>query len=143
MIRRPPRSTLFPYTTLFRSPFGDAVGAVVADLGTSSVDMVLDGVSVTPTVTDIPNSTDKLVLYTPPTPLSSTSNHVAGLVYANTTNYWIFSVITNVSVATGVALPSSQADPNAAGFHVKVVQATNAQPNTVARAELQISGVTN
>src|SRR5256885_11452299 len=25
MIRRPPRSTLFPYTTLFRSPFGDRV----------------------------------------------------------------------------------------------------------------------
>src|SRR3712207_7221863 len=24
MIRRPPRSTLFPYTTLFRSPGGDA-----------------------------------------------------------------------------------------------------------------------
>src|SRR5260370_14117906 len=24
MIRRPPRSTLFPYTTLFRSPFGQA-----------------------------------------------------------------------------------------------------------------------
>src|SRR2546426_1551938 len=24
MIRRPPRSTLFPYTTLFRSPIGDA-----------------------------------------------------------------------------------------------------------------------
>src|SRR5438132_8028402 len=28
MIRRPPRSTLFPYTTLFRS---DAVGSVVLD----------------------------------------------------------------------------------------------------------------
>src|SRR3712207_8094599 len=29
MIRRPPRSTLFPYTTLFRSLLvGDAVGAV-------------------------------------------------------------------------------------------------------------------
>src|SRR3712207_7233277 len=27
MIRRPPRSTLFPYTTLFRSPPGDAGGA--------------------------------------------------------------------------------------------------------------------
>src|SRR5256714_8255556 len=27
MIRRPPRSTLFPYTTLFRSPPGQAVGA--------------------------------------------------------------------------------------------------------------------
>src|SRR3712207_7985685 len=25
MIRRPPRSTLFPYTTLFRSPFGGRV----------------------------------------------------------------------------------------------------------------------
>src|SRR5256885_16435272 len=26
MIRRPPRSTLFPYTTLFRSPLRDALG---------------------------------------------------------------------------------------------------------------------
>src|SRR2546422_6605265 len=26
MIRRPPRSTLFPYTTLFRSPSGEAAG---------------------------------------------------------------------------------------------------------------------
>src|SRR3712207_8284842 len=25
MIRRPPRSTLFPYTTLFRSPIGEAL----------------------------------------------------------------------------------------------------------------------
>src|SRR5260221_10013209 len=31
MIRRPPRSTLFPYTTLFRSP-GDEVVAHEADL---------------------------------------------------------------------------------------------------------------
>src|SRR2546426_12763041 len=30
MIRRPPRSTLFPYTTLFRSPRGDADGADTA-----------------------------------------------------------------------------------------------------------------
>src|SRR2546430_12157346 len=28
MIRRPPRSTLFPYTTLFRSPFPDQGGDV-------------------------------------------------------------------------------------------------------------------
>src|SRR5690348_17758755 len=27
MIRRPPRSTLFPYTTLFRSHLADALGA--------------------------------------------------------------------------------------------------------------------
>src|SRR3712207_8856509 len=26
MIRRPPRSTLFPYTTLFRSYYGDSLG---------------------------------------------------------------------------------------------------------------------
>src|SRR5688572_32040301 len=28
MIRRPPRSTLFPYTTLFRSPFGLRIASV-------------------------------------------------------------------------------------------------------------------
>src|SRR2546427_6997697 len=28
MIRRPPRSTLFPYTTLFRSPIASGVGRV-------------------------------------------------------------------------------------------------------------------
>src|SRR5215813_14548620 len=28
MIRRPPRSTLFPYTTLFRSGHGHALGAI-------------------------------------------------------------------------------------------------------------------
>src|SRR2546426_3179190 len=31
MIRRPPRSTLFPYTTLFRSALFDALGAVLSD----------------------------------------------------------------------------------------------------------------
>src|SRR2546427_5760463 len=30
MIRRPPRSTLFPYTTLFRSPWMAIVGRLVA-----------------------------------------------------------------------------------------------------------------
>src|SRR2546427_7496008 len=30
MIRRPPRSTLFPYTTLFRSPFGLTLCALPA-----------------------------------------------------------------------------------------------------------------
>src|SRR5258708_13797122 len=33
MIRRPPRSTLFPYTTLFRSPFPASVQKSVAVLG--------------------------------------------------------------------------------------------------------------
>src|SRR6266480_2176909 len=31
MIRRPPRSTLFPYTTLFRSARRQLIGAVLAD----------------------------------------------------------------------------------------------------------------
>src|SRR5258708_11158645 len=35
MIRRPPRSTLFPYTTLFRS-FGDGAGAIVLRRGATS-----------------------------------------------------------------------------------------------------------
>src|SRR3712207_7461980 len=32
MIRRPPRSTLFPYTTLFRSPFVDAPEPIAAQV---------------------------------------------------------------------------------------------------------------
>src|SRR5260221_6306895 len=32
MIRRPPRSTLFPYTTLFRSAFGAAALSISIDL---------------------------------------------------------------------------------------------------------------
>ena len=76
-------------------------------------------------------------------PLSPSSNHIAGLVYAGTTNYWIFNVIAFTNVSATDMLPSSAADANAAGFHVKVFQTTNAQPNTVARAELQIAGLTN
>jgi hypothetical protein len=126
-------------------PFGDSVGAVVANLGAGTVGMVLDGVSVIPTVTDIPSSTDKLVLYTPPTPLSSSSNHIAGLVYAGTTNYWIFNVITNVSVPAGVALPSSNAVQTARGFRAKVFQSAAQRPganngNNVASAEAQFAG---
>src|SRR2546430_10996769 len=33
MIRRPPRSTLFPYTTLFRSDYVSLANAAVQDLG--------------------------------------------------------------------------------------------------------------
>src|SRR2546425_7400733 len=31
MIRRPPRSTLFPYTTLFRSPLGEHLAGAVGE----------------------------------------------------------------------------------------------------------------
>src|SRR2546430_6151761 len=45
MIRRPPRSTLFPYTTLFRSPAGRVeLGFTVADVETFYRDMSAKGV---------------------------------------------------------------------------------------------------
>src|SRR3712207_7436463 len=42
MIRRPPRSTLFPYTTLFRSDRRDVRGQLVADLEVVGVQPDLD-----------------------------------------------------------------------------------------------------
>src|SRR3989441_3492331 len=47
MIRRPPRSTLFPYTTLFRSLYDGALQALVARMAhTKRLELVLgDGVS--------------------------------------------------------------------------------------------------
>src|SRR5437588_7276047 len=40
MFRRPPRSTLFPYTTLFRSPFAEAAPA--GDAGAGGEEALLD-----------------------------------------------------------------------------------------------------
>src|SRR5215204_7211121 len=51
MIRRPPRSTLFPYTTLFRSGLGTAggfaaeTGGAIADLAELVTDRVADAES--------------------------------------------------------------------------------------------------
>src|SRR3989475_10770767 len=42
MIRRPPRSTLFPYTTLFRSAGGGEVGLEPGDLGGNLPAMIVD-----------------------------------------------------------------------------------------------------
>src|SRR5438093_12600488 len=44
MIRRPPRSTLFPYTTLFRSrtPFDETAGLMQQDLTIDAVDLGFD-----------------------------------------------------------------------------------------------------
>src|SRR5437667_5978656 len=40
MIRRPPRSTLFPYTTLFRSLDRRGRGAILFDIGGGSTELV-------------------------------------------------------------------------------------------------------
>ena len=45
MIRRPPRSTLFPYTTLFRSPMLEDGSVANYDTGTEVVDNSDDSVS--------------------------------------------------------------------------------------------------
>src|SRR3989454_11194913 len=43
MIRRPPRSTLFPYTTLFRSPEGEIVLAAVRERASVAITVSDDG----------------------------------------------------------------------------------------------------
>src|SRR3712207_8693231 len=43
MIRRPPRSTLFPYTTLFRSLFNVVLGAATLALLARSLELVFGG----------------------------------------------------------------------------------------------------
>lgn len=123
-------------------PFGDSIGAIIANLGSGSVDLVVDGEDVTPTVTDVPGGTDKLVTYQPGTPFTAGTVHTAGLVYAGVTNYWSFTVITNATVEAGVAAPSSRADQDARGFRAKVVQASAGRPggNTAAAAEAQLAG---
>ena len=123
-------------------PFGDTIGAVVSGLGSGSVGLILNGETVTPTVTDLPGTLDKLVVFTPPTPLSAASVHTAGLVYAGTTNYWLFNVISNVVADPTKALPSSMADATARGFRVRVAQGAAARSggNTAAAAEAQLAG---
>src|SRR5688572_31900414 len=46
MIRRPPRSTLFPYTTLFRSDLESLVARTLAEIGRSADLAALDAVRV-------------------------------------------------------------------------------------------------
>src|SRR2546427_3495280 len=52
MIRRPPRSTLFPYTTLFRSPFMTAAGQMIC----GGVLLVLIGLAVGERPTTLPDT---------------------------------------------------------------------------------------
>src|SRR5260370_8210205 len=43
MIRRPPRSTLFPYTTLFRSMFGAIAGGIASALAGGAMSKLFGG----------------------------------------------------------------------------------------------------
>src|SRR2546425_10476585 len=50
MIRRPPRSTLFPYTTLFRSPFPFRAEIILISFSVILATLVLQGLSLTPLI---------------------------------------------------------------------------------------------
>src|SRR3712207_8884524 len=52
MIRRPPRSTLFPYTTLFRSevPLGNSLRAAEAGIGYVPEDRLTEGLFLTQSI---------------------------------------------------------------------------------------------
>src|SRR5256885_604805 len=52
MIRRPPRSTLFPYTTLFRSVRFGADGIIVSNHGGRQLDGVLSSARALPAIAD-------------------------------------------------------------------------------------------
>src|SRR3712207_9200169 len=52
MIRRPPRSTLFPYTTLFRSPFADMEDMFAAALAEDHQVVVAEPVAIAEAVTE-------------------------------------------------------------------------------------------
>src|SRR5258708_38313380 len=53
MIRRPPRSTLFPYTTLFRSPEdGRFVAAIIVLIGKDIPAVEVEGIATQPLVYD-------------------------------------------------------------------------------------------
>src|SRR2546422_6300905 len=57
MIRRPPRSTLFPYTTLFRSP--DALDVVLGHVGDVEVDDVAQRLDVDAARRDVGRHEDR------------------------------------------------------------------------------------
>src|SRR5437867_13122025 len=61
MIRRPPRSTLFPYTTLFRSRMGGRPKALLELGGRRIIERVVD--AVTPAVDDLLIVTNTPELY--------------------------------------------------------------------------------
>src|SRR2546430_10714272 len=59
MIRRPPRSTLFPYTTLFRSnPVSSFTGSITVALGTNLGGSTLGGTTTTAAVSGVATFVD-------------------------------------------------------------------------------------
>src|SRR5574341_1847485 len=76
MIRRPPRSTLFPYTTLFRSTGLDSQNDAVIEIGAVRFNghrvegewtsLINPGRRIPPFITELTGITDQMVLQAPP-----------------------------------------------------------------------------
>jgi hypothetical protein len=121
-------------------PWADVrIGGVIANgAGDSTLGLMLDGARVAASFAT--NGSDVTVSFKPVPPLPSGSPHTASLIYGGTTNSWSFNVQSYTNLQAADALPLNAADTSAAGFRVKVFQATSSQANTVARAEAQIAG---
>ncbi|MDO8629433.1 MAG: hypothetical protein Q7R41_02975, partial [Phycisphaerales bacterium] len=123
---------------LTNRPFADGVGAVIANLGSNPVRLILDGAEVTPTLT--PLGADTLVEYKPATPLSPAEPHTATLVYAGVSSSWTFNVQGAPMIPESFA---SEVDTTKRGFRARVVKVKNGTANiagNILRAENHLRG---
>src|SRR3712207_8742780 len=93
MIRRPPRSTLFPYTTLFRSDPEAEAQALAADVGhhTQLREVAIDGLSLR-RLEGEEVSAPHLVRDRKSTRLNSSHANISYAVFCLKKNYYSFSV---------------------------------------------------
>src|SRR3989454_6897053 len=99
MIRRPPRSTLFPYTTLFRSPGGIAVSAATSSVTTGGTDLI------TATVQDLHGApvTEAVVAWSMTGLADATLTQTTGQTDANGTTVTTFQAGATPGTATVAA----------------------------------------
>src|SRR5260370_30817722 len=95
MIRRPPRSTLFPYTTLFRSD-AVAVSSSVNEDGTVAL-------TITPTFESDPDATNTITLSS--LPLTSSHSRISCTVFRVASDYTL-----SVADLAGLTLHAPDSD---------------------------------
>src|SRR5260370_4791556 len=107
MIRRPPRSTLFPYTTLFRSAAFNAATVNIADNDTATVSIAKISDAVEPgtngqfrVTQSLVSSTDTVVSYT-----------VSGTATAGRDYTALSGTVTIAAGSTTARLHVARADP--------------------------------
>lgn len=121
--------------------FPDGIGAVMADLGSSTVKLLLNGEEVPPQISRV--RTDTLIQYLPNPPLPPGSTNLASLVYAGVTNSWNFVVQNYATLPESLKLHERAPDPSARGFRVRVKKirdGTSGVTNSIQRAEDHLRG---